>query len=324
MDRTERFYKIDSLLCSRQQVPVDAFLKALGISLATFKRDLEYMRDRFNAPIVWDRDLNGYRYDQQPGSGPAFNLPGMWFNETEVHALLMMQQLLENIQPGLLHEHIAPLQARLNALLDKGDHSANEVEKRFRIVHAARRTLPLAYFEAVASATLKQKKLRIAHFNRQSGETISRTISPQQIVFYRDNWYVDAWCHLRNDLRSFAIDAIQSADMLDESARRVGQDKLKAHFASGYGIFGGTATYWAKLKFTPERARWVSHEIWHPEQHTSFDGQGYYLLEIPYSDTRELLMDILKHGSEVEVLAPESLRQQVVATLQASLARYGK
>ena len=57
MDRTERFYKIDQLLQTRRPgVPAAEFLEELGISLATFKRDLEYMRERLNAPIVWDRD----------------------------------------------------------------------------------------------------------------------------------------------------------------------------------------------------------------------------------------------------------------------------
>ena len=60
MDRLERFYKIDALLQERTVVPRDDFLRELEVSLATFKRDLEYMRDRFRAPVVWDADLRGY------------------------------------------------------------------------------------------------------------------------------------------------------------------------------------------------------------------------------------------------------------------------
>ena len=53
MDRTERFYKIDQLLRANRVVPVKRFLDELEISLATFKRDIEYMRSRFHAPIKW-------------------------------------------------------------------------------------------------------------------------------------------------------------------------------------------------------------------------------------------------------------------------------
>ncbi|MBI5917761.1 MAG: YafY family transcriptional regulator [Nitrosomonadales bacterium] len=322
MDRTERFYKIEQLLIARRIVPVDDFLDELGISLATFKRDLDYLRDRLNMPIEWDREARGYRYSADRTD--SFSLPGLWFNASEVHALLMMQQLLANLGPGLLSTHVAPLQTRLKALLGSGDHDPQEVERRFRLVHAARRVLPLRCFETLATATLKRQQLSIVHYNRQTGIEQTRTISPQQLLFYRDNWYVDAWCHLRLGIRSFAIDAIRTAELLDAPAREVAPEELKAHFENGYGIFSGDQVNWARLHFSAERARWVASEQWHPEQRTGFDADGSYWLEIPYADDRELLMDILKHGAAVEVLSPESLRTRVRLALEATLAKYSQ
>jgi len=322
MDRTERFYKIDQLLNDQAVVPINTFLEDLGISLATFKRDLEYMRDRLNAPIQWDRDAGGYRYGQPDALAPTYALPGLWFNSGEVHALLTMQHLLSNLEPGLLAGHIKPLQARLKALLESRDHSAEEVETRFRIVHAARRQVTTQYFEVIASATLGRKCLKIRHYNRQTGEESERIVSPQQLVYYRDNWYVDTWCHLREGIRSFSIDAIRHAEMLEEKAKEVPRSKLKEVLESGYGIFSGKDVTWAKLRFTPERARWVANEMWHPKQKGKFDKDGYYLLALPYNDDRELLMDILRHGAEVEVVAPEKLRERVHRELLAMLKHY--
>ena len=75
MDRTERFYKIDQMLQSRGRVKVGEFLAELGVSLATFKRDLEYMRSRLNAPIVWDRDQEAYSFEEgRAGKGPQYEL----------------------------------------------------------------------------------------------------------------------------------------------------------------------------------------------------------------------------------------------------------
>jgi len=62
MDRLERFYVIDQLLHEHGVVPRATILERLEISLATFKRDLEYMRDRFNAPVVWDRERARWRW----------------------------------------------------------------------------------------------------------------------------------------------------------------------------------------------------------------------------------------------------------------------
>jgi predicted DNA-binding transcriptional regulator YafY len=321
MDRTERFYQIDQLLQSGRPVGIERFLEVLGVSRATFKRDLEYMRDRLNAPIAWDRFEGGYRY-AQPGSGPAFALPGLWFNASEVHALLMMQQLLADLQPGLLEAQVRPLQARLRALLGSADHSAEEVERRFRLSSASRRRLALAHFETIASSTLRRRRLRIVHYARASDETTEREVSPQQLVFYRENWYLVAWCHLRRDIRSFAVDAVQDARPLDAPAREVGRAALAEVMESGYGIFAGREVTWATLRFAPERARWVSAEVWHPQQRGRFDDARRWVLELPYSDPRELMMEVLRHGASVEVLAPAALRERVAAELDAALRGY--
>ena len=233
MDRTERFYKIDQKKKKKIVVSIEAFLDDLGVSLATFKRDLEYMRERLHAPILWDRDAGGYRYTQPDPLAPTFALPGLWFNSGEVHALITMQQLLSNLEPGLLAGHIKPLQARLNALLESQDHSAAEVETRFRIVHAARRQVTHQYFELVATATLSRKRLKVSHYSRETGEETERVISPQQLVYYRDNWYVDSWCHLRNGIRSFSIDAITNAEILKEKTKEVSRSKLKEALENG-------------------------------------------------------------------------------------------
>jgi predicted DNA-binding transcriptional regulator YafY len=137
-------------------------------------------------------------------------------------------------------------------------------------------------------------------------------------VHYRDNWYVDAWCHLRKEVRSFAVDAITDCEQLTQDAKELDSEQLRKSMQSGYGIFGGTVKDWAKLKFTPERARWVKHEEWHPDQKGHEESDGSYILEIPYSDERELAGDILKFGSGIRVLAPDALKRKVIDELEAA------
>jgi predicted DNA-binding transcriptional regulator YafY len=322
MDRTARLYKIDQLLHERRVVPTAIFLENMGISLATLKRDLEYMKDRLNAPIAWDREKRGYRFTEDAAVTKHYSLPGLWFNASEIHALLTMQHLLSTLQPGILAPHIQPLLARLQALLGEGDHCANEIGHWVRILGMAARNTNYQNFEIAGSALVNRKRLIIQYYNRSRDETTEREISPLRLVYYRDNWYLDAWCHLRNELRCFAVDAIRQAAMLEKPAKNVADKKLDEVLGSGYGIFSGKRTAWAKLKFTPERSRWVSAENWHPKQKSHFDKGGNYHLEIPYSDDRELVMDILKYGGDVEVLSPQTLRKRVADELRRAYGRY--
>jgi predicted DNA-binding transcriptional regulator YafY len=318
MDRTERFYRIERLLRERKVVPRHVFLDALEVSLATFKRDLEYLRERLEVPIEWNADKGGYEL----GSDRKVELPGLWFNDSEIQALLVMDAMLADLSPGLLEGHVAPLRARLEMLLEEGQVAPNEVRKRVRVLRQAARTLPPGVFEVVAAATLKRRRLAIAYAARSTAEATERVVSPQRLVLYRDNWYLDAWCHLRDGLRKFSVDAISAPAMLDEKAKSVDMKAVERELDRGYGIFAGRNVEWATLRFTPARARWVAHERWHAAQRGRFEPGGAYVLELPFSDTRELMMDILKYGADVEVLGPASLRAAVADEVRRMAARH--
>ena len=327
MDRTERFYKIDQMIHDRTVVTFTELLEALEVSRATLKRDLEYMRNRLNAPIVWDRDAGaggGYRFDTPHAeAGAQYELPGLWFNANEVHALLTMQHLLTDLDPGgMLTPHVQPLMARLNSLLGSGENTAEEIRRRVLIVGLGKRDMKLAHFEKVGSALLRRKRLAITYFARGSGETTEREVSPQRLVYYRGNWYLDAWCHLRNDIRNFAIDSIRAAEVIEKKAREVSHRSMDEVLGPGYGIFSGRKLQHAVLRFTPERARWVAQETWHPKQKGRVEADGSWHLEFPYADHRELIMDILKFGADVEVLAPPDLRRRVAEEAARLTALY--
>lgn len=324
MDRTERFHIIDMMLAGPGVVTFQAMQDRLEVSRATLKRDLEYLRNRLNAPIVWDRDTGGYRFERDERVGGQYELPGLWFSAEEIHALLTMQHLLASLDAGgLLGPHIQPLMARLTALLGSGRHPAEEIRKRIKLIPLAARPLSLEYFAAIGSALLRRKRLYVRYYAKSSDEVSEREVSPQRLVHYRENWYLDAWCHLREGLRSFAVDGIQRAEILESPARDIPTKTLDAVLGAGYGIFSGQKIAWAKLRFSPERARWVALEQWHPKQRGRLMRNGRYLLEVPYADDRELVMDILRHVPEVEVLAPKSLRDRVAAKLRAGLEKMG-
>ena len=324
MDRTERFYRIDTLLRERGVVPIETFLADLEISRATFKRDLEYLRDRLHAPIAWDREARGYRFVEPAPAAPRYALPGLWLNEAEIRALLALRELLEKVHPGLLGPHVEPLIDRARALLGGGGGGASsEVTRRVRILHAPRREVRSDEFGTICEALLARRRVRVVHYSRPRDETLERTLSPQRLVHYRENWYLDAWCHLRNGLRSFALDCVRHAAVLDGPAREIADFTLDRDLGAGYGIFaGGGRPRTAHLRFSSMQARWVADEVWHSRQEGAFDTSGRYELKVPYTDSRELVMNILKYGPEVEVVGPSDLRDEVAGALRSASAIY--
>ena len=319
MSEMVRLIRYAELLSNRRFMTKQDLMDKQEVSLATLKRDLAKLRDQMNVPISFDRDLGGYKLDK---TSERTELPGFWFSQDEILALLTIQNMIGELEPGLLGPKLKPLKTRLNSILASQGLSAETLTQRVRLLHAGKRRMPLQSFEAVAKGTLERKQVQILHLNRQSGEKLDRAISPQQLLYYRDNWYVDAWCHLRGGVRSFAIDAIETAQVLDKPAKELDPPTLKKHMSSGYGICGGQANAVAKLQFSATRARWVQFEEWHPDQKGTLAKDGSYTLEVPYSDERELIGDILRLGSDVKVLGPDSLVRQLRKEIEKTLARY--
>lgn len=321
LDRFDRIYEIHRLLSGARRAVTPARIdEALECSPATRKRIIHNMRLFLNAPIVYDREQQGYRYETGTDGG-MYELPGLWFNASELHALLAMRELLSNVQPGMLDEQLSPIANRIHGLLDIVRPGDKDISQCIRIIGIAHRA-PGRHFQTIAGAIVQGRRLTIEYRSRVNGEISIRDVSPQRLIHYRDNWYLDAWCHLRNDLRSFAVEEIVLAKAGTPAAITVSDQLLKQHFSSAYGIFAGAADKTAVLRFCTPRARWVAREQWHPEQTGEWLDDNHYELRVPYGNPTELVMDILRHGNFVEVIAPASLRKAVKRQLRAALDAY--
>jgi predicted DNA-binding transcriptional regulator YafY len=334
MDRTERFYKIELLLRSRGCVSFAALREELEVSPATLKRDLQYLRDRLSAPIVYDPMDNGYRFegieggasggDTSGGRAVRHELPGLWFSENEIHALLTMHQLLAGLDDdGVLSRHLAPMMDKLQGMLGADAGQARELMRRVKIIGTARRRVPSRWFELLGSALVQRRRLWLRYFKRSDRSESEREVSPQRLVNYRNTWYLDAWCHASDALRRFALDAVRDARMLEGKARNVAVRELEAELDAGYGIYGGGARVkWATLRFDADAAQWVASEEWHPQQRARWLEDGRYELQVPYSEATELAMDILRHGDSVVVVGDKTLTALIAQRLQHAAARY--
>ena len=358
MSKTDRIFELNRLLRLKGSMTKQHIMEKFEIAEATFKRDIELLRDRFGTDIQYDTQDKVYRLVSSGAipagaqrGGDKAEVPGLWFNEQELHSLLTMYELLKGHGgQGVVGEALAPFKDKIEDLLariandrqqrrrvttamqqestvfsgDSLEERSKAVRHRIRILPMAARRTPGEQLTQVADAVIGRKRLRISYHSRTRNDETQRDISPQRLVHYRDNWYVDAYCHLREIVSTFSVDAIKKAKTLSEAAIDITEDELNTTLTSSYGIFSGKPTGTCTLLFSEERSRWVSDEIWHPDQ----DGQWVegpsgkmWQLSFPYSDLRELLMDVLKHGDQVQVLEPRALQEEVKKTCKAILEK---
>lgn len=308
MNRLERLYRIHELLqTARFPVPMSRFCDVLETNRNTITRDFQYLKDMFGAPIVYDRGRNGHCYDPD---APVFQLPGLWMNATELHALLACEQLLESVQPGLMAPRLAPLKTRIRQLLSEAGQVEESISERVRVQTMQSRPVHNSVFMPVADAVMARRQLEIRYQGRSREDVSTRRVDPQQLLHYRHNWYLLAHCHRAQALRLFSLDRISQPERLENPANDIPATELASFANESFGIFSGPPSGNAHLRFSSHAARWVADEQWHTQQCGEWREDGYHL-HVPYSNPTELIMDILRHGPEVEVVAPPALREVV-------------
>lgn len=311
---------------SHLPVPRERLLDELEISAATFKRDLDLLRDQMHAPIKWvpgegGRD-RGYILEDKGWSSGKLGLPKAWFSASEIYALLMIHELASHIGPGLLTEHLQPLITRVTLMLSAAEDTPEDVRARVRLLNSASKRSGSPHFETVARAAVKRRRLKLLYFTRSRNDRSERIVSPQVIVHYKENWYLVAWCHKADGLRMFALDAIEEATLMKESTKAVSKKQVEELVGRDFGIYSGEKRKLAKLMFTAKQTPWVRSETWHKDQVGELTVDGGFLLTVPYSDPRELILEILRYGPDVRVLEPTELQQEVALRLRAAAAQY--
>lgn len=282
-------------------------------SKSTAKRTLDELK-KWGAPI-YCRLGQGYQYDKNKN----FQLLGVWFTPEELHALLSIQQLSRHLSGDALD--MKPLEEKIQKLLGSVSPHIEEIH-RIHVLGSGARSKKMPLFGMVTQALLLRKRISLVYHGRQKNEQSQRNVSPQRVVFYKGSWYLDAWCHKAKALRTFAVECIQHARLLDEGCKNIVEAEMDNYFTRSFGIFSGVPTHTAVLRFSPSASKWVKDEEWFPDVKAEWLADGHLELHIPYNNPTELIMDVCRYGAGVEVLSPHVLRQQVEGALRQALTQY--
>lgn len=318
MAKLDHLQQIHRLLKShRRPIPLAKLAERMECSERTVRRHIDDMKTWFDAPLEYDKTANGWHY---VNTGETFEIPGLWLTSTELQSLTLLLHVLENFGNGLLNDELASVEKQIRKLLEARGISLAAITERIKVLPLGNRYTPGRIFQQVGDALLRRRQLRIT-YSSYTNQITRRSVSPQTLVYYRENWYLDAWCHLRKALRTFSLARIECITNSNANAVDIDRDELQQHFAASYGIFAGLATHIARLRFLPAIAREIAQQRWHPEQQGEWEGDEY-VLNFPYSDERELVGDIQRYLPHVVVEAPTSLRKTISRNMRAALEWY--
>ncbi|MDO8291221.1 MAG: WYL domain-containing transcriptional regulator [Parvibaculum sp.] len=316
MDKLDRIQKLFQLFMThRHPISLRTLADKLDCTQKSARRLIDVLQDFTLAPIDYNEEYKGWAYTCPPEEKHL--LPGLWLTAEELQSMALLLHMLQGFGNGLLSDELKIVEKGIHKLLKARNVSPDVLMSRIKVLPIGHRTVPNDIYLRVSDALLRGRQLTV-RYTDYKGATTQRTLSPQDLVYYRDNWYLDAWCHTRRTLRQFMLARMEKVTLTDTPAQAVSTAELDAHFSRSYGIFAGKPEHTAKLRFRGNVASEVSRQTWHPQQQGHWDGEEY-VLQFPYGDDRELVRDIMRYVPDVVVEGPEGLKASVLERLKAGV-----
>jgi predicted DNA-binding transcriptional regulator YafY len=302
----ERFIWLDHRVRSGKYPNATSLSGQFEISVKTAQRDIEFIRDRLNRPLLYDKTSKGYYYEDD-----TFFLPMVYLSSEELASLLIARKFLQDLSGGYIGKEISAIIEKITAILKKhvAEESIIDDALSFQLIEYS--PAPEEVFKAVLEGCLKRRSLSFTYRSLTRDDKITRTVDPYHLPNYMGTWHLIAYCHMRQDLRNFVFGRMSDLKVLENTFTIPKSFNIQEHLQSAFGIYKGIPTKEVCLRFSPEKARWVEGQVWHKEQKTKFLKDGSLELSFPIADFREVIMEILKHGSGVEVIRPKALRELI-------------
>jgi proteasome accessory factor C len=315
-------YRVHEILkdgSARMPISKSEIAQKLSCPIRSLDRTLKCLKESYMAPLRFSkRKPSGYYYEE----GENFDLPGIWFNKEELASLVCIRQIIKDFPQGVASKTLEQFWKRIEKVsFEEGQLPGNIWTKKLKVIPIAGREVSDLVFRFIVEAIVYDKRC-IIQYKALGKESTKREISPLQLIRYKDNWYVDAWCHEKNGFREFALSRIKDIRMLPKKAVKKSKKSINNFFADAYGIFTGKADKKALILFKGIAAEEMSQEIWHPNQKVIASDENELRLEIPYSNDTELLMDIFRWGHLAEILEPNDLRNKAIKQLKKALESY--
>ena len=302
----ERFVWFDGQVRQKRFPNARKLADHFEMSRRTAQRNIDFMRDRLIAPLVYDTSNKGYYYQDE-----TFELPHFPVTQEEVLSVLLAQNLLSYTAGGFISRAINRFGKKLFAATGHFGLTAGQMDKSFSATWHGYSPAQGNLFQQVADTLLKRHLIRFTYRSPATGEKTHRLAEPHHLQHYMASWVLIAWCRLRDDWRKLYLARMTDITIEPETFDPKQADQWQHLLEGAFGIFQARETIPVVLRFTPFRARWIKEQLWHPDQTMTRLDDGSLELSFPVADFREIKLKILQFGADVEVISPEELRLEV-------------
>jgi len=313
-----RIHRIDSLIREGGYPSLGHLAKHLEVSERTIHRDLEHLRTDLQAPLFYSGEKKGYYY-----AGSSFSLPSVDFTEQEIFALLVAKNAILHYAGVPYEMHLRTAFRKLIELLpDECTLPTEDVEGSFSFRFGASRSIDREVLDLAVKALQCRHSLKIRYYTAGRDEENERMVDPYHIDNLRGDWYLIAYCHMRREIRNFALNRIRECHLLDRKFEPDPSFSYAEYIKDAFGIIVEEDPVEVAIEFRGFEARLARERNWHESQKIEERPDGSLLLRMRVTGLSEVKHMVLAAGGEARVIEPASLAAEVEKDLRRALERY--
>ncbi len=313
----ERFIWFDHQVRMKRYPNATSLGERFEISTKTAQRDIDFMRDRLHCPLCYDKKEKGYYYEDT-----TYVLPMVYLSSKELSSLMIARKMLKDLSGGYLGEELSAILRKITSVLRRHMVFDETMDDLFSFQMIEYSPTSEDVFGTVWEGCFKKQSLHFIYYSPAVERKMARKVDPYHLLNYMGTWHLIGYCHLRKEIRDFSLSRISDPALLEETFEFPSEFNFHEYFLSTFGLYKGKTYRKVTLRFSPEKAKWIRNQIWHKDQKVIHEKDGSMRISFPVSDFSEIKREILKHGGDVEVIAPKALRKLIKAEAEEIINKY--
>lgn len=275
------------------------------MSTKTAQRDIDFMRERLDCPLLYDMTRKGFYYEDE-----TFSLPVMHMSSSEFSSLILARKLLLDIS-GSIAGDLEKAVKKITSVIERHAEAPESIDRSVSFHIIRQSPVKEEIFKAALESCIKRRPLTFTYASPAHSEKTERTVDPYHIFNYMGNWHLIGYCHLRKSIRDFHMGRIANQRIGNETFSMPRSFDFNKYFNSSFGLYKGEAQHEVTIRFQPSHAIWIRGQIWHKDQEERTFKDGTLELTFPVADFKEISREILRLGAGAEVIRPKALRDLI-------------
>jgi proteasome accessory factor B len=303
----ERMLRIHQTLQSGKFPNASTLAREIEVATKTIHRDIEFMRDRLNLPIEFDKTRNGYFYTEEVNA-----FPNVQITEGEIFALVVAEKALQQYRGTSFEKPLlSAIKKMEQSLPDTISLNLADIEQTISFRTRAEPILDLKIFDALAKAVAQRKQLELHYRKPGEKKSEARIIDPYHLANVNGEWFLFAFDHSRKDIRKFVPARIQKIEPTGKTFERSKKFSLEKELRDSFGVHSGEGEFEVVIRFNARAADYIREKKWHESQQLRELKNGGVELKLKLSSLVEIERWILSWGGDAKVLKPRELAESI-------------